>query len=169
MVGGLRTLRLTLACSGLKLERAAPSRCHSGWTRPHTCGDLPPRGRKAPDRSGVRRLPLGGNRPRPSPPRSQQYRSRVVLESTRPSAIGLKGYCHRPGLLYGRESNPGYRATLEVKGPKRLADCSTDLMPQHFVQSSRHPDTSNPPPVLKRRTGASVETREVLGYYPDRP
>ena len=94
-IGAARTLRPTFACIGMKLVRDAPSRCHSGWARPHTCGDLPPRSRKAPDRPGIRRLPLDGNRPRPSPTRSQQYRSRVVLESTlqplasRDTALGL--------------------------------------------------------------------------------
>ena len=72
------SLRPRLACGGSKLLRAFPSRCHSGRARPHTWGDLPSRGRKAPDRPGIRRLPLLGNRPRPYPSRPQRHCSRAA-------------------------------------------------------------------------------------------
>ena len=88
---GVHFLSLFTRGRGAEL-RPAQAACHASLCdRPCVQWE---RGRKAPDRSRIRCLAPGGNRPRPSHSRSQQYRSRVVLESTlrplasRDTAIG---------------------------------------------------------------------------------
>ena len=144
--------------------RAFPSRCHSGRARPHTWGDLPSRGRKAPDRSGIRRLPLLGNRPRPYPSRPQRHSSRAaglarhggnppagVME--RPRHPRFTRHVHVAGRAYTPRGRPP-KALLWRRGGAS-ADCSTRPPVIH--------PPGTPPPTLKRRAGASSKPAR-LGF-----
>ena len=70
-----------LVCGDLKLERASPSRRPSGSAEPHPWPHFPIcvgwNHSRSPtnDRSRIRRLPLLGNPPRPSPARPQRHSS----------------------------------------------------------------------------------------------
>ena len=176
-----------LVCSDSKLLRAFPSRRPSGWAEPHPWPHFPIcvgwNHSRSPtnDRSRIRRLPLLGNPPRPSPTRPQRHCSwaAALAQLSGPARPSRGHWNYRITLeitSYGlvkpdNVSEEVVKGPLmvnggEVEGPLLLggayppADCSTDLIVNHLG-----PSTTGP----KKASRGFSGTLHTWGTYPDRP
>ena len=147
----------------------------------HLCGLEPRLGIPTNDRSRIRRLPLLGNPPRPSPTRPQRHCSwaAALAQLSGPARPSRGHWNYRITLeitSYGlvkpdNVSEEVVKGPLmvnggEVEGPLLLggayppADCSTDLIVNHLG-----PSTTGP----KKASRGFSGTLHTWGTYPDRP